>query len=502
MVSIIIPVLNDEAAGTVKVTEVEVLESTLTAASTNIFLEHEIIVVLNGLKSKLLVKFIQSTGLSDLKVILSHNVGVARAWNIGAHAARGEFLCFVNADVVLGKGAIESMIELLKQDSTIGNVGPKGAIYSVDENEVRHVRYVDSDGVVECDAVSGFLFATPRHVFDKVGGFDDQLTPASCEELDYSFAVKKAGFRCVVMPKLSYNHEWGVSAAKPETKVKFYDELEEIGVIHARNSNYLRKKWGVTKLRPRSQHAEIPYGDSYFGERDYKSIMLQDRVINGIYHKPLVRTLADILEGTGLIRKGGSVLDIGCAYGYVVEELVNRGYDAYGIDLSPECVAASPVPERLQVGNAVEMNIDRRFDLVLLANLFEHLSAADSEALIYKLSKISPNLFTIINKGTHDPTHINLRSNYEWIKTFQKYGYKFDPVVTRRARKYYASTTALAENWQKDTLVFTRSAQGQNGLLVWLQEDVFIGEVKFLIAQTMKKMVPKEFWNLTARMPI
>ncbi|MBT9175286.1 MAG: hypothetical protein DDT22_00961 [candidate division WS2 bacterium] len=251
-----------------------------------------------------------------------------------------------------------------------------------------------------------------------------------------------------------------------------------------------------------SQPAKIPYGDSYFNERDYKSIMLQGRVINGIYQKPLVKILADMLEGTGLITKGGSVLDIGCAYGYVVEELVNRGYDAYGIDLSPECIAASPVPERLQVGNAVEMNIDRCFDLVLLANLFEHLSVADSEALIYNLSKISPNLFTIINKGTHDPTHINLRSNYGWIKTFQKYGYKFDSVVTRSARKIYASATALTENWQKDTLVFTKSAQKQNGLLVWLQEDVFIGEVKFLVVQTIKKIVPKQFRNLTDKMPI
>ncbi len=58
-----------------------------------------------------------------------------------------------------------------------------------------------------------------------------------------------------------------------------------------------------------------------------------------------------------------TVLDAGCAKGILVEALVERGVDAYGIDISDHAIAtASPaVRDRLMVGSLASP-IEGRFD--------------------------------------------------------------------------------------------------------------------------------------------
>ncbi|MFC8800479.1 class I SAM-dependent DNA methyltransferase [Promicromonospora sp. NPDC057138] len=51
----------------------------------------------------------------------------------------------------------------------------------------------------------------------------------------------------------------------------------------------------------------------------------------------LVQTFADLVQQAG----GGTVADVGCGPGHVTAYLRDRGVDAFGIDLSPQLVAAA-----------------------------------------------------------------------------------------------------------------------------------------------------------------
>ncbi|GAA4714825.1 class I SAM-dependent methyltransferase [Promicromonospora umidemergens] len=62
----------------------------------------------------------------------------------------------------------------------------------------------------------------------------------------------------------------------------------------------------------------------------------------------LVQAFADLVQQSG----GGTVADVGCGPGHVTAYLRDRGVDAFGIDLSPQLIAA-----------AREANPDLRFDV-------------------------------------------------------------------------------------------------------------------------------------------
>jgi len=68
------------------------------------------------------------------------------------------------------------------------------------------------------------------------------------------------------------------------------------------------------------------------------------------------------------------VLDAGCAIGFLVEALRERGVDARGFDISE--YAISQVPEHLQpyctLGSITD-EIDGRYDLITCIEVLEHL---------------------------------------------------------------------------------------------------------------------------------
>ena len=203
----------------------------------------EVIVVCNGTDTGL-VEFVRKHARIDKYCLNSVNVGVARAWNVGAQMAEGEALCFVNDDVAIGEGAIEALAEVLSRDG-VGQVGPKGARWIAGE----HDSYVGETHVEEADAISGFLFMIRDSVFRAVGGFDVTYSPAGFEEIDMSFAIRRTGLKCLVVPGLDvrHHHRHGVSAYR--TDIEYLGKTIDTQALHERNRAYFRRKWGIDDAR-------------------------------------------------------------------------------------------------------------------------------------------------------------------------------------------------------------------------------------------------------------
>jgi GT2 family glycosyltransferase len=209
----------------------------------------ELVVVLNGISR-------QDAGLPTVAVAVEQpvNRGVPAGWNLAAGAASGNVLCFANDDVELGTGALRVMAEVLERTTDAGVVGPVGSRWDMAHGE--HVDFVRHDDLGagelrEVDVVSGFLFATPRPVFDAVGGFDEAYTPASFEEVDYCTAARRQlGKRCYIVGGVQHNHEWGISATgKPWRRVSFDGRKELLWSIHRRNRRHYLDKWARSSAR-------------------------------------------------------------------------------------------------------------------------------------------------------------------------------------------------------------------------------------------------------------
>ncbi len=205
-------------------------------------LDGEVVVALNGISAKL-------AGVPDCAMVvdLGVNRGVAPGWNAAAKVTRGEVLVFANDDVVLGAGALQRLAQALVEHPEAGVVGPLGARF--DFAKLRHSEWVDpgddSPGMVRrCDAVSGFLFATRREVYERAVGFDEAYAPCTSEELDFCTEVRVVqGLQCYVVAGVEHQHEFHISSARPWRRLSHNGRKEMLWRIHRRNVRHFRGKW-------------------------------------------------------------------------------------------------------------------------------------------------------------------------------------------------------------------------------------------------------------------
>ncbi|MEZ0537117.1 glycosyltransferase [Caldicellulosiruptoraceae bacterium PP1] len=156
-------------------------------------------------------------------------------------------------------------------------------------------------------------------------------------------------------------------------------------------------------------------------------------------------------------------LDVGCAKGLLVECLRDRGVEAYGFDISE--YAISQVREDLKpfvwVQSAHEP-IKEKYDLITCIEVLEHIPNEYVDQVIKNITNCT-NIIIISSTSSafDDPTHINIKTNIEWINLFAKYGFVLD---------YRYNTTEIIS---KDSFVLCRS-EIYNSKLV--EENMFIKE--------------------------
>ena len=217
------------------------LQDILADIENNVTIEYEVIVICNSNDPEL-VDYV-STHKSITKYVLnSVNPGVSRSWNIGAEMAEGEYLCYASDDVRIGASAIEALCRTLDSESEVAEVGPKGDLYI----NGRPDRFVGLEVPEYSDVISGFLFLVRTSAYFQVGGFDIAYSPAGCEEVDFSFALRKHGWKCKVIPHLDITHNeyHGVSAHR--TEIQYLNSIVDTLDLHERNTKYFLNKWGYS----------------------------------------------------------------------------------------------------------------------------------------------------------------------------------------------------------------------------------------------------------------
>jgi protein-L-isoaspartate O-methyltransferase len=115
------------------------------------------------------------------------------------------------------------------------------------------------------------------------------------------------------------------------------------------------------------------FDKDYFETSGYKSGYSKTNMNRNSYLNKAIAVW--ITQTLGL---GGSerVLEIGCAFGWVVEQMISLyGFDAYGQDISTYSAANAPttIKERIKECKDVEVVFDGKFDLVYSLETFEHV---------------------------------------------------------------------------------------------------------------------------------
>ncbi len=100
-----------------------------------------------------------------------------------------------------------------------------------------------------------------------------------------------------------------------------------------------------------------------------------------------------------LINEGGTVLDVGCATGYLSFELKEKGCKVTGLEIDPEMAEEARLNcDKVIVGNAeaIELPYKEYFDVILYADVLEHLRNP-LEVLIRFRSYLKQNGYIVVS---------------------------------------------------------------------------------------------------------
>lgn len=132
-----------------------------------------------------------------------------------------------------------------------------------------------------------------------------------------------------------------------------------------------------------------------------------------------------------------TLLDAGCASGYLVEALRDLGVEAYGIDISEYAVNQSredirPYLNVQSITERVPEKFPQRYDMVVTIEVLEHLYPKDGEKGIALLCSYTDTiLFTSTPYDIENETHVNVQQKEYWAKLFAEnsfYRDLFQPV--------------------------------------------------------------------------
>lgn len=170
-----------------------------------------------------------------------------------------------------------------------------------------------------------------------------------------------------------------------------------------------------------------------------------------------------------------TVLDAGCAMGYLVAALRDRGVKAYGIDISQYAVsmAREDIRPYCFVGSLTEKlpaELPEKYDLVVTIEVLEHLYAEDGERAIQHLCQLSDTiLFSSTPDDFSERTHVNVQQREYWAKLFFKNGFMDDINYRPKYLTAYASLfrrgadlTRQIEDYERNIRLTERSVEVEN----------------------------------------
>jgi hypothetical protein len=123
-----------------------------------------------------------------------------------------------------------------------------------------------------------------------------------------------------------------------------------------------------------------------------------------------------------------TALDAGCAMGFLVEALHDRGVEAYGLDVSEYAIqqVREDIKPYCQVGSLTQP-LARRYDLITCIEVLEHMPPAESEQAIAHLCATSDDiLFSSTPFDYKEATHFNVQPPDYWAYQFALQGFVRD----------------------------------------------------------------------------
>lgn len=220
---------------------------------------HEIIVVDNGSSAENFQTLLSLIPSEHTIVRSPINTGFGLGNMLGAMQAQGEYLCFLNNDVLLVEDCITPLLHYLSEHPEVGVVTPQqfrsdGSPAAAFRHKfgIRHDLFGDTIFEKLCpkkyppwhdptrtepfvvSEINGSFMLFPSSVFWQIGGFDTNIFLFH-EEYDIGRRIEAAGYTNVVYPAVRFLHAHGASSGGDKRairKERFISKIYCYGKYH------------------------------------------------------------------------------------------------------------------------------------------------------------------------------------------------------------------------------------------------------------------------------
>jgi hypothetical protein len=202
--------------------------------------DHEVIVPDNASTDDSLDRAILKWGDRILVIRNGDNRGFAWGNNIGIRQASGEYICLLNPDTIVHRGAFGNLVSFMDQHPKAGFIGPKvlnqnrtlqlssrrsipspfdamaralllSKMFPHSKRLARYnVTYLDGSTVQRVDASTGCCLFARRTMVDQIGLLDEGFF-IYCEDVDWFQRAKNAGWEVWYVPSAVIEHHQAYS---------------------------------------------------------------------------------------------------------------------------------------------------------------------------------------------------------------------------------------------------------------------------------------------------
>lgn len=187
--------------------------------------EFEIIIVDNASADESVSMIQKQLWFSQVKLVQNkENVGFSKGCNRGSSHAKGNHLLFLNSDTQMLDNGLVGMLNYLEKHESVGILGgrlqntdgssqasagvfytlPRVLLLLIGAERLGKLRY-SPEKIASVDWVSGAMLMIDKKLFEKLGGFDEQLF-MYMEDMELCFRVKKGGETVVFYPECVVKH--------------------------------------------------------------------------------------------------------------------------------------------------------------------------------------------------------------------------------------------------------------------------------------------------------
>lgn len=178
-----------------------------------------------------------------------HNLGFAKACNIGAKNANSDILLFYNPDLEVDTDSLGNIIDFMNNTENVGAVSgrmrfpddsfqatcrkfpdmtniflSRGSALSKIIRTNKSYTLPDFENITVVDAVAGTFMAVRKERFKQVGMFDERFF-MYMEDTDLSYRLNQHGYKNYYLPQAGGVHLWGKGSSGGNTIRSYYHHL-------------------------------------------------------------------------------------------------------------------------------------------------------------------------------------------------------------------------------------------------------------------------------------